>query len=112
MDHFESPRNAGEIDAPDGRARGENPVCGDDVAVTVRVAEGRVADLRYRAFGCHATVAAMSVLSERMRGRPAAPESVPDAEEIMGWFDRFPSGKAHAADLASGVVRDALRSAR
>ena len=68
IDHFESPRNVGEVPSPDAVGTAENPVCGDEVRVSARVREGTVREIRYRAFGCHATIAAMSLLSERVRG--------------------------------------------
>ena len=57
-EHLRSPRNAGELEAPDGRGRGENPACGDVLEFTLRVEDGRVAELRFRASACSAVIAA------------------------------------------------------
>ena len=108
LEHFENPRNVGEIASPSGRARAANPVCGDEVLATTRVEEGVVLEVRYRVRGCHATIAAMSVLSERVRGRAAADAASITPEELMGWFEGFPSGKRHAAEVAVLAVRRAL----
>jgi nitrogen fixation NifU-like protein len=72
LEHFERPRNVGEIEDPDAMARAENPVCGDEVRITLRLDGDRITDVRYRAFGCHATIGAMSHLSERITGMRVA----------------------------------------
>ena len=107
-DHFEHPRNVGEIDAPDATARAGNPVCGDEVTVTLRVSDGVVREMRFRAFGCHATVAATSLLSERVAGRTVAEAMAVSTAELRGWFEAFPAGKGHAAEVAIDALRRAL----
>jgi len=108
LDHFGAPRNVGEIDEPDATGRAGNPVCGDEVRVTLRVEAGTVAALRYRAFGCHATIAAMSALSERVEGRPVAEVLALTPADVKSLFADFPPGKAHAAEVAIEAVRTAL----
>jgi len=109
MDHFENPRNVGEPDGAGPPARAENPVCGDEVALWLRLEDGRVADARFRAFGCHATIAAMSLLTERVRGGSAEEAAALGREELMDAFDDFPRGKVHAAEVAVEVLGRALR---
>lgn len=106
--HFDAPRNAGEIELPDAAAAAVNPACGDEASATFRLSAGTVVEMRYRVLGCHAAVAVMSAASERVRGRSAAEAARWTAEEIMGWFDRFPAGKRHAAELAAEVLARAL----
>ncbi|MCZ7576365.1 MAG: iron-sulfur cluster assembly scaffold protein [Dehalococcoidia bacterium] len=52
IEHFQNPRNAGEIEHPDGEATKSNPVCGDRMRVTIRIADGRVAEVRWQTRGC------------------------------------------------------------
>lgn len=111
-DHFHNPRNVGEIPSPDAEARAGNPVCGDDVRVTLSLAGGRIRDVRYRAFGCHATIAAMSALTERIRDASIREARAYRPEDLTRWFADFPPGKAHAAEVAIEAVRAALREAR
>ena len=108
MDHFEKPRNVGELAEPDGVARAGNPVCGDELKMFVRVREGLVAEVAYQAFGCHATIASASLLSERARGLPTLDAAAITPAELKGWFDDFPKGKGHAADVAVEGLRAAL----
>lgn len=110
-DHFERPRNVGDLADADGAARAGNPVCGDELRVCVRVRDGRVREMAWRAFGCHATIASASLLSERVRGLPAAEAAAITPVELAGWFDAFPAGKGHAADIAVEGLRAALAEA-
>lgn len=108
MEHFENPRNVGEVEDPDGTARGSNPVCGDEVSLSLRLDDGVVGEARFRARACHATVAVMSLLTERIRGLPAGRAADIGPDEIVGWFADFPAGKRHAAEVAAEVLRRAL----
>ena len=67
LDHFENPRNVGELPSPDAEARLEHPVCGDIMSLAVKVADGRIDQVRYRTRGCVASIAAGSCLTELIR---------------------------------------------
>ena len=108
MDHFESPRNVGEIDLPDAECRAGNPVCGDEVHVTFRLRNDRVEDVRFRAYGCHATIAAISLLTERIKGGTVAAARAVTPGTLAGWFEDLPEGRRHAAEVAVDAVRGAL----
>jgi NifU-like protein involved in Fe-S cluster formation len=107
-DHFENPRNVGEIDDPDATGRATNPVCGDSVLLTLRIDVDRIVEARFVAFGCHATIAAMSLLTETIRGLAAKVARETTAEGLRSRFDTFPRGKYHAADVAVAALGDAL----
>jgi nitrogen fixation NifU-like protein len=108
MDHFEAPRNVGEIESPDAECRAGNPVCGDEVQVTFRLSGDRVEEVRFRAFGCHATIAAISLLTERIRGGTVTEAMAVTPEALAGWFKDLPKGRRHAAEVAVDAVRGAL----
>src|SRR5205085_9121919 len=52
LDHFQNPRNVGELEQPDAEARLEHPVCGDIMKLAVKVKENRIEDVRFRTRGC------------------------------------------------------------
>ena len=52
LDHFQNPRNTGDIPDPDATAQIENPACGDILKLTLRIVDGRIHDIRFRAKGC------------------------------------------------------------
>ena len=68
MDHFTNPRNVGEIEGADGTGQVGNPVCGDVMRITIRVEDDRIADIKFRTFGCGAAIATSSMVTELVRG--------------------------------------------
>jgi len=107
-EHFHHPRNVGEIEAPDAAGRATNPVCGDEVRLTLRLDGDRIVEIKYRAFGCHATIGTMSALSRRIVGMTVAEARALRAPEVIAWFEDFPRGKIHAADVSVSALRHAL----
>lgn len=69
LEHFENPRNVGELPVPAQTVEVSNPVCGDILRLSVLWVEDRAAEVRFRARGCTACVAAGSALTELMVGR-------------------------------------------
>src|SRR5271165_5759612 len=69
LDHFQNPRNAGEVVDPDAVAEIENPACGDVLRLTLKIAAGRIAEIRFKARGCVASIACGSALTELVAGR-------------------------------------------
>ena len=68
MDHYRHPRNHGSLEAPDAEAEGKNPLCGDEVELDVRLADGRIAEIRFSGHGCAVSQAATSMLTELVSG--------------------------------------------
>ena len=68
IEHFTNPRNAGLIDSPDGEATTSNPVCGDRMRVAIRVADGKITDVRWQTKGCPPAIATSSFASEMIQG--------------------------------------------
>ena len=100
LDHFQNPRNVGELPSPNIRVEVSNPVCGDILQLSARVAEGRLAAVRYLTRGCTASIAVGSALTELLLGKTAeqalalTPE---DVEEAVGGLS---NESKHAAVLA------------
>ena len=69
LDHFENPRNAGEVPNPDVRVRLENPACGDILELTAKIKDGVVTEIRFRAKGCVSAMACGSLLTEMVAGK-------------------------------------------
>ena len=81
LDHYKGPRNKGHIERPDVAARGHNPLCGDEVDITMSVDDGRVADIRFDGVGCAISQASASMLTELIEGK-----SLSEVERIAGLF--------------------------
>lgn len=72
LEHFRNPRNVGVIVNPDGFGRGENPINGYITDVYLRIENEVIKDIRYKTFGCVATIAVSSGLSIAVKGKSLA----------------------------------------
>jgi len=108
IEHLVRPRNVGEVSSPSGVGESGHEACGDVVRFSVKVEENHLAEVRYKAYGCAACIAAGSALAELADGRSlleAAAVSKGDVEGSLG--GPLPVGKEHALTL----VLDALHGA-
>src|SRR4051794_4822745 len=106
LDHFEHPRNSGELPDANVRVRVENPVCADMLDLAVKVVHGVMTELRFKAKGCVPTVACASMLTELAKGRAISDGGV-SVSELIAAIGGVPQASTHAAQLAV----DALQSA-
>ncbi len=112
LDHFQSPRNAGEMANADAEAEEENQVCGDRLHVWLRIEGEVVVEMTWKAEGCAPAIAAASATSELLPGMTLTQVAELDREMIMEALGGLPARKAHAAMLAASVVRRAVQSYR
>ncbi len=71
LDHYRSPRNRGELESPPAhRVEGFNPLCGDEIVVTLEVRDGAVSDIRIAGTGCSISQASASLMSAAVKGKP------------------------------------------
>lgn len=68
LDHCRNPRNKGSVVHPDIRRIGQNPLCGDEIEITIKLDGARVGDVRFRGSGCAISQASASMLTERIKG--------------------------------------------
>jgi nitrogen fixation NifU-like protein len=68
-EHFRNPKNAGEIENPDGMGAINNPICGDITKLYLRIKEGVIEDAKFLSFGCAVTIASASVFTEKIKGK-------------------------------------------
>ena len=100
LDHFEHPRNAGTLADADASARIENPACGDVLELMVKVTEGRIAEIRFKAKGCVAAMACASALTELVRGKRADEARGLSREDVVRAVGGLPVASSHASHLA------------
>lgn len=105
LDHFANPRNAGDLDAPTYRIECENPVCGDQVRLTVECVEGKVARVGFRARGCTASIACASALTELLSGKGREELKQVRAAEVEEAVGGLIAESKHAAVLCADVVK-------
>ena len=83
MDHYRHPRHHGTLDPADAAAEGQNPLCGDQVAVTVRLADGRIEEMRFTGQGCAVSQAATSMLTDLVAGLPVDEAAALPSQAIL-----------------------------
>lgn len=109
LNHFEHPRNSGELLKADVQVRIENPACGDILELAVQMEAGRIAAIRFRAQGCVATVACASAMTELAKGKTAEEAATISKDEIAESVGGLPPASGHAAQLAVDGLRAALK---
>ena len=112
LDHFQHPRNVGDLPGADAQARVENPVCGDIMDLAVKVSDGRIDKVRYRIRGCVASVAAGSCLTEMIQGRSLADARKLQREDLLQALDGLPRASLHASHLAMDALAAVLKKLR
>jgi nitrogen fixation NifU-like protein len=108
LDHFEHPRNAGTVAGADATARIENPACGDVLELTARIADGRIAEIRFRAKGCVAAMACGSAVTELVSGKTVVEAKKLSREDLVRAVGGLPAASTHASHLAMDALAAVL----
>ena len=109
LDHFQNPRNAGEVKQPHAAVQIENPACGDVLRLSARVEDGRVAEIRFRAKGCVPAMACGSALTELVWGKTLEDARRLKSEELIETVGGVPEASTHAGHLAMDALTALLR---
>ena len=109
LEHFEHPRNVGELPGADAEVRLEHPVCGDIMRLAIKVADGRVDQVRYQTRGCVASIAAGSCLTEMVAGRSLADAEKITREDLLNNLGGLNSASMHASHLAMDALEQILK---
>jgi nitrogen fixation NifU-like protein len=112
LDHFENPRNAGEIAEADAGAEIENPACGDVLRLTLKTNGERIIQARFKAKGCVAAIACGSVLTELVAGKTLNEALALRREDVNAAVGGLPQASTHAAQLALDALSAALNGIR
>lgn len=112
MDHFNNPRNVGEI--PDANGVGEigNPVCGDMTKIFLRIENNVIKDVKFKTFGCAAAVASSSMLTEMAKGKTIEEALKITDEAVAEMLDGLPPQKMHCSNMAADAMCKAIEDYR
>lgn len=108
LDHFQNPRNAGDISGADATATIENPVCGDIVRLTLKINAERIAEIKFKAKGCVPSIACASALTELVQGKAIDEARALDRARLIAAVGGLPQASTHAAQLALDTLSAAL----
>lgn len=113
LDHYKNPRNHGVLEGADAHAEGQNPLCGDEVSVWVAFDGDTVADVRFEGRGCAISQAATSMLTDLVKGRPAAEVAAMPKEELLDEVGiPLTPVRLKCALLGLGVLKVALHKSK
>ena len=99
LDHYRSPRNRGPLDGANARAEGSNPLCGDELALELRLdGEGRIDGVAFTGSGCSISQASSSLMTEYVKGRTAG-EAIAGAESFRALMTGDGAAAAGLGDI-------------
>lgn len=108
MDHFQNPRNVGEMPDADAVGKAGSPTCGDILRLYLKFENGKVAKATFKTFGCGAAIAASSVLTELAFGKTAAELRRITNQQVADALGGLPPIKMHCSVLAEQALKSAL----
>lgn len=110
LEHYRSPRNRGRLEEPDIATRGHNPLCGDDVEVSLQIVDGKVEDVRFQGKGCSISQASASMMTEAIKGKPVG-EAHDLAEKLKSMMkgETIPEGDLGDVEALQGVRKYPVR---
>ena len=105
LDHFQHPRNAGELPGASARVEVSNPVCGDILKLAIRREGDRIVEARFLCRGCTTAIACASYLTERLLALPIGDWKAVTADSISNALGDLPPATKHGAQLAADALR-------
>ena len=109
MDHFNHPRNVGELEQPSGVGTVGNAKCGDIMRIYLDIDdEGVIRDAKFKTFGCGAAVATSSMATELVKGKTVQEALTVTNRAVMEALDGLPPVKVHCSLLAEEAIHAAL----
>jgi nitrogen fixation protein NifU and related proteins len=115
LDHYKNPRRHGVLEDADARAEGQNPLCGDEVTISVRFGDDgdTIDDVKFEGRGCAISQAATSMLMEMVTGRKASEVATLPKEELLEEVGiPLTPVRLKCAILGLGVLKVALHRAK
>ena len=108
MEHFFNPKNVGEIPDADGVGTVGNPICGDMMTIYIKVEEGRIADIKFKTFGCGAAIATSSMVTELAKGKTLEEAMKITRDAVAEELGGLPPIKMHCSNLAADALHRAI----
>ncbi len=112
MDHFQNPRNVGEIANADGIGEIGNPVCGDMMTFYISVKDNVIDDVKFKTFGCGAAIAVSSMVSEMAKGKTLDEALQITNASVAKELGGLPANKMHCSNLGADALHRAIEDYR
>ena len=112
MEHFQNPRNVGEISDPDGVGTVGNASCGDIMQIFIKVNGDKITEAKFKTFGCGAAIATSSILTERIKGMTLDEALKISEETSREVLSQLPKEKTPCFTLATDALKLAIEEFR
>ncbi len=112
IDHFQSPRNVGEIKDADGVGTVGNPSCGDIMKIFIKVENDIIVDVKFQTFGCGAAIATSSITTELVKGKTIDEAIRLTRNDVADALGGLPPIKMHCSNLATDALNAAIEDYR
>src|SRR3972149_11599145 len=108
MEHFQNPRNVGEITDADGVGTVGNASCGDIMKLFIKVKDGKIVEAKFKTFGCGAAIATSSMVTELVIGKTIDEALKISKATVAEALDGLPPQKMHCSNLAADALKAAI----
>ncbi|ADZ09473.1 FeS cluster assembly scaffold protein NifU [Methanobacterium lacus] len=108
MDHFQNPRNVGEIEGASGVGTEGNPTCGDLMTIYITVEDNIITDIKFKTFGCGAAIATSSMITEMAVGKTIEEALKITRNDVADELEGLPPVKMHCSNLAADALKAAI----
>ncbi|MBQ3216449.1 MAG: Fe-S cluster assembly scaffold protein NifU [Oscillospiraceae bacterium] len=108
IDHFNNPRNVGEIEDANAVGRVGNPKCGDIMQIYMKIENEIITDVKFKTFGCGAAIATSSMATELVKGKPIEDALKLTNAAVAEALGGLPAQKLHCSVLAEEAIKSAL----
>ena len=112
IEHFQSPRNVGEIEDADGIGTVGNPSCGDIMKMYIKVENNVIVDVKFQTFGCGAAIATSSITTEMVKGKTIEEAIKLTRNDVADALGGLPPIKMHCSNLATDALNAAIEDYR
>jgi len=108
MDHFNNPRNVGEIPDASGIGSVGNPICGDVMRMYIKIENGVIVDAKFKTFGCGAAIATSSMVTEMVKNKTIAEALKISNKAVAEALGGLPAVKMHCSVLGEEALKAAI----
>jgi len=110
MEHFTKPKNVGVVEDYDGIGIVGNPKCGDTMEITIKVKDDKIADIKFRTFGCASAIATSSMTTVMAKGMTIEEALKLSRNDVANELDGLPAHKMHCSNLAADALHKAIEN--
>ncbi len=112
IEHFNNPRNVGEIENADAIGESTSSSCGDTMKIWLDIEDDIIKDVKFRTFGCGAAIASSSIATEMIKGQTIDEALRLTSKKIAEELGGLPEAKLHCSVLATEALKNAIEAYR